>query len=166
MQIIIIEYFKGPAVGIVPILICHISFSMALVQQQQHHLLVSMQSCAICIQVCHRCYISFLMGMLLQSLQYISSWMTSTRIIQHIFQHSSTSFTFTSTESQEHTTVFIRCVFNNHSITTHPCCALVLSTINNAINITITNNTAENYATPFDGDMYLEYKFTSMHIPP
>jgi hypothetical protein len=53
-----------------------------------------------------------------------------------------------------------RCVFHDHSDTTDPtdaCYALrILSIANNALCIVVTNNTAEEYVAPFDGDVYLE----------
>jgi hypothetical protein len=49
------------------------------------------------------------------------------------------------------------CVFHDHSITADPYCALcALSTPNNAMCIVVTNNTAEQYFTSFDGDVYVE----------
>jgi hypothetical protein len=55
-------------------------------------------------------------------------------------------------------------VSHDHSIRTDTCCAMcVLSTPNCALCIVVTNNTAEKYITPFDGEESLE-KETSRDI--
>jgi hypothetical protein len=83
-----------------------------------------------------------------------SGW-CRTRMLQHVFPHSSTSLTITATKDLEHVTVFV-CTFHDHSITTDPCCVLCILCTPNALCICVTYNTAEKYVTLFDGDVYLK----------